>query len=251
MKEKKEEDWLLWVNLLWDFCRWHEKLCSLIVPNVRETWQKVGITCTGCEFTSCAVLQLCFSVALQCRLNFWSSCMCGPCVVCFSGCGHDFSLHLLVFSFFDFPPSPHVKKTQQLFLRSSSPPHSSHLEVLRWTKSPHSNYTDCTQCSPGLQFSFSSISTWAAPSGGTPICWLWGRDGGDPTFFLGRWLDCGTLSQTKRSVGIYSGTCVSYVECCHCWSDLWTTRHCTQHWGTTATGKDSSSRGTCACKHCV
>lgn len=157
----------------------------------------------------------------------------------------------LYFLFLTSLPPPHVKKTQQLFLRSSSPPHSSHLEVLRWTKSPHSSYTDCTQCSPGLQFSFSSISTWAAPSGGTPICWLWGRDGGDPTFFLGRWLDCGTLSQTKRSVGIYSGTCVSYVECCHCWSDLWTTRHCTQHRGTTATGKDNSSRGTCACKHCV
>lgn len=36
---------------------------------------------------------------------------------------------------------------------------------------------------------------------------------------------------------------VSCVECCPCCSDSWETRHCTQHWGATAAGKDNSSHG--------
>lgn len=94
-----------------------------------ETWQKVAIICTGCELTSFGVFQPHFSVALQCRLNFWSSCMCGPCVVYFSGRGHDFSLHLLVFIFFfAFSPSIPIwkKKKPTIFKEQFLPPHTVH-----------------------------------------------------------------------------------------------------------------------------
>lgn len=109
----------------------------------------------GCELASFAVFQPHFSVALQRRLNFWSSCGCGPRVVYFSGWGRDFSLHLLVLSFFAFSPSPPFKKQPISSFRSSFNPHTqiTHGSAeVNEVSSPRSSYTGCTSCSPGLQF---------------------------------------------------------------------------------------------------
>lgn len=227
----------------------------------RETWQQVGIICNGCDFTVFWVFQV----------SFWNVDLISDLLACVGHVMSTFSqaeamiflLHLLLFHFFLF-----FRLFKILYLRSCPPPHPfqpqththrSNRHMLRW-KTCFSCLIPVIWVAHNCHLDFSSVFPPFPPSfyfrrNDYPWhSWLWGKDGGDSTFFLDKLLDSVVRwAITKSLVGFYSGTCVFYTEYRHCWNDSWKTMNCIQHRGTTVkTGKtDNFSHWTYACKLCM
>lgn len=187
-----------------DFFHWHEKLCSLAVPGVREPWQKVVIICAGCNFTFFGVFQVSVwnvgsAADLACHLSSL-------------GWGNEFS-PMFACSFISLFPFFSLYK--KWFVRSSSHAHTPNSHRQRW-KACFSCFIPVRlvvhNCHLDSSSGFPPFPPKLFRRNNYPLhIWLRQKSGGDSAFYLDKLLDSVVpWAITKSLAGFYGGTHVLY-----------------------------------------